>query len=227
MPAPLADDAPQTAEVPQTAETPLPQQEEVEEEHDVLSEELGDTSRQSWREEEQRHRLHRPTAEDRRPYVNRDAQSRTPLIVGWMVVFILLAAVLAAAWFFRQQVVAAVPEIGRLYEFLGVELEGRPGDGLIVGQVSHAEEMEEGDPLLAVSGTVVNPTKVTLPIPVLTARVLASDGQEVTTWRFRAGILSLPPDGSHDFVTRRPYPNHKGPITVEVEMVRPGAQRPE
>ncbi|MEO1191272.1 MAG: DUF3426 domain-containing protein [Pseudomonadota bacterium] len=142
--------------------------------------------------------------------------STAPLVVGWILVIGLLAAAIAGGWYFRDSIVAAIPEASRLYALVGIDVQPDKAQSLEIEDLAWREETLEGEPTLVVSGVLRNVTGSTRPIPTLIARVLGPDGVEITQWRFRVGVLSLPPAGTRSFETRRPYPNRRGALTVEV-----------
>ncbi len=201
-------------------------------ERDLLSEQLGDTEasrKAAIRAAQQDLQPKRPL--ESQPNRNQTSErlnleppktSRTaPLIVGWIFFLVVVGAVLAGGWYFRGAIVAAVPEVGRFYALLGIEVVPDRAKGLELQGLAFREEAIEGDPTLIVTGRLENTSNSTLPVPMLLARVSDPSGGEILQWRFRIDALSLPPGGSEAFEARHPYPNHSGPIEVEVSLQRP------
>ncbi len=195
----------------------------------ILSQQLGDTdvsrrARVEAKQESDRRRGGRQegAGSSGRLDLNPTKPSSTgPLVVGWLLVLTLLGGFLAGAWFFRDQIVAAIPEIARLYEALGIEAEGGRNDGLEVQGVAFREATLAGEPTLVVTGAIFNSSTSTRPVPTVVAIVTDAEGKTLTEWRFRVAVLSLPPGGSEPFEARHPYPNHSGPISVTIELQPP------
>ncbi|GAB5467800.1 MAG: hypothetical protein Kilf2KO_08300 [Rhodospirillales bacterium] len=198
---------------------PLPEQPDLAQ-RDLLSEQLGDS--ESDRGTAAQRRLQaEPRRSDRLDLTPPQSSSVAPLIVGWVLVIAMLSATIAGAWYFRYSIVAAIPEASRLYALVGLDVPPDLANGLRVREIAFREESIEGSPTLVVTGALHNLSGSTRPIPTLIAMVLGQDGNEITQWRFRTGVLSLPPGGKRVFETRHPYPNHRGDITVEVAIQVP------
>ncbi len=195
---------------------------------DLLSARLGDTEdlrRTRLREDQESERLRKEERQHgQHQRLNLDPKkpsSTAPLVVGWLLLVVILAAVLAGGWFFRDQVVAAIPEAARIYAALGIEAEAGRADGLEVQDLSFREETISGEPTLVVTGAIFNTSTSTRPVPTVVAVAVDSAGKPLAEWRFRVAVLSLPPGGSQPFEARHPYPNHKGPIEVTVQLQEP------
>ena len=90
-----------------------------------------------------------------------------------------------------------------LYEVLGLPVET---EGIALTDVAYQHEVEDGQPVLSVTGKIVNVSDRELPVPVI--RVMLSDeGQrEIYHWMFDAGVPTLQPGAESPFVTRLSSP---------------------
>ena len=123
--------------------------------------------------------------------------------VGWAALIFLAVTIGWAAVQYRQTIVELWPGFAPLYEVAGLPVEP---DGIALTDVSYKHEVEDGQPVLAISGKVVNVSSRELPVPVI--RVILSDEgkHEIYHWMFEAGVPSLRPGAERPFVTRLSSP---------------------
>lgn len=133
---------------------------------------------------------------------------------------VLLAAglVVTGVFVFRQAIVAAAPDLAGLYAALGAPVNLR---GLVFGRIETTREVDNGQPVLVVEGSISNVTPQMRQVPALRFALRGVDTQELYAWsidprstsidsgdtiRFRTR-LAAPPDQATDvqvrFVERR------------------------
>lgn len=123
--------------------------------------------------------------------------------VAWAALIFLAITIGWAAVQYRQTIVELWPGVSPLYDVLGLPVET---EGIALQDVAYQHEVEDGQPVLAVMGKIVNISDRELPVPVI--RVMLSDeGQhEIYHWMFDAGVPSLKPGAESPFVTRLSSP---------------------
>jgi hypothetical protein len=123
--------------------------------------------------------------------------------VGWAALIFLAVTIGWAAVQYRQTITELWPGLAPLYEVAGLPVE--PG-GIALTDVAYKHEVEDGQPVLAISGKVVNVSNRELPVPVIRV-VLSDEGKhEIYHWMFEAGVPSLRPGAESPFVTRLSSP---------------------
>lgn len=150
------------------------------------------------------------------PVAARLATYVTPLVGP--AVFLAACLVVTGTWVFRQTIVAAAPDLAGLYSALGAPVNLR---GLVFGRIETLREIDNGQPVLVVEGSISNATKQMREVPALRFALRGPDTQEVYAWsidpksttiesgdtiRFRTR-LAAPPDQATEvqvrFVERR------------------------
>ena len=134
------------------------------------------------------------------------------------LVFATACLVLAAMVVFRTAIVAAAPGLAGFYATIGLEVNLR---GLTFGQIETLREIDNGQPVLVVEGSLANTTGESREVPALRFALRDADAQELYAWsvdprattiaagdrlRFRTRLVA-PPDRAADlqvrFVERR------------------------
>lgn len=129
------------------------------------------------------------------------------------VAILALATVVVALLGWRTQVVRIVPQSARLYAAIGLPVNLR---GLAFEEVKTTDEMQDGVPVLVITGTIVSVSKGTVDVPRLRFAVRNAGGIEIYAWTalpsqpflspgerlpFRSRLAS-PPASAHDVVVR-------------------------
>lgn len=157
----------------------------------------------------------------RLPKIGREALRNAALRLAPFVgpaVFLAACLVVASTWVFRQAIVAKAPDLAGLYSALGAPINLR---GLVFGRIETMREIDNGQPVLVVEGSISNVTKQMREVPALRFALRGSDTQELYAWsidprsttiesgdtiRFRTR-LAAPPDQATEvqvrFVERR------------------------
>lgn len=110
--------------------------------------------------------------------------------IAWGAGFLIFAAFAGSAVLFRNQVADAWPRAATIYRMAGLDVNRF---GVTLADVTAKRSFDGTTPVLTVTGTATNPTKVAKPAPML--RVLLKDekGKEVQAWTDSIGVLSLAP----------------------------------
>jgi len=128
---------------------------------------------------------------------------RILLTTGWAGLAAIVLVIGFAATNYRQQIVAAWPQTASLYAGVGAEVNA---SGFRFENVKYHQRAENGEPVLAVSGTLLNVTTHDLPVPQI--RVSLSDGEmrELYHWTFAPDVTTLGPGKATNFTTRLTSP---------------------
>ena len=123
--------------------------------------------------------------------------------IAWAALILLSVTIGWAAVQYRQTIVELWPGVALLYEVVGLPVDA---EGIALIDVAYQHEVEDGQPVLSVTGKVVNVSDRELPVPVI--RVMLSDEaqHEIYHWMFDAGVQSLKPGAESPFVTRLSSP---------------------
>ncbi len=114
---------------------------------------------------------------------------------------------------FRDYVVRFAPGSARLFALAGLEVNLR---GLEFREIVYAREFEDGIPVLAVRGEIVNVTEEPVLLPPIRFSLRDSRSQEVYYWTGSAGPDFLAPSGVVPFESRLASP----PAGAEEVLVR-------
>ncbi|MDE1938734.1 MAG: zinc-ribbon domain-containing protein [Alphaproteobacteria bacterium] len=128
---------------------------------------------------------------------------RVLLGAGWVV---LAAIVILIGWMaaiYRQQIVGAWPQSASLYSTLGLKTDA---SGFKFDNVKYRMQTEDGQPVLSVSGALVNVSDRALSVPQVRVALTDDDGHELYHWTFAPSVLTLSPGQSTRFVTRLSSP---------------------
>jgi predicted Zn finger-like uncharacterized protein len=122
---------------------------------------------------------------------------------GWAVLIALIAAIGWASVQYRQTIASLWPQSASLYAAVGLPVNVR---GIQLTNISYQQEYQDGQPVLSVTGKVVNISNRELPVPEIRVVLLDDAKHELYHWNFDAGIPTLKPGGESSFVTRLSSP---------------------
>ena len=126
------------------------------------------------------------------------------LWLGWVALLIFVATVTGGFVMGRDSILAAVPEMERLYDLVGL---GVPLDQVLaLEKVTSARRLVAGDRVLIITGLVVNISDRPRKLPKLRASVTDAEGQELTYWLFSPSGETLLPGESAPFKTSTSNP---------------------
>jgi hypothetical protein len=126
---------------------------------------------------------------------------------------VLLAAIGWAAVVFRDSVATWLPQTISLYTAAGLSVNPR---GIDIADIAYQRRMEDGQVVLAVSGTIINRSAHELGVPLVRVTLFDADRHELYHWTFVPSVstlkpgqatrirtrLSSPPAGTHDLEVR-------------------------
>jgi predicted Zn finger-like uncharacterized protein len=148
------------------------------------------------------HRIFAPTPAAKEPRA--PVGPMVAVAVGWaaLMAVVLLIAILAVRY--RQTVATIWPQSAGVYSSLGLTVNT---SGIDFRAVDYRRESEDGQVVLAVTGTIVNAGSRPLPVPQV-VRVTLSDASnhELYHWTFKPSATVLSPGQSVPFVTRLSSP---------------------
>ncbi|ABS63215.1 MJ0042 family finger-like protein [Parvibaculum lavamentivorans DS-1] len=130
-------------------------------------------------------------------------RGKTLTAAGWVVLALFVGATLGAGYFYRMEIAAAWPATTKVYAALGEPINLR---GLEFRNVSYERQTEEGLPVLAVRGEVVNVSGERVALPRLRVALLDEKQQELYHWTFAIAETQLPPNEAAPFITRLSSP---------------------
>jgi hypothetical protein len=113
----------------------------------------------------------------------------------------------AAGLLYRAEVVRAVPSLAGLYDLAGMPVNVR---GLSIADVRSVEEIEDGVPILVVTGTIANLMDVPNEVPRLRLAITGAGGQELYVWTAATKASRLEPGESSEFKARLAAPPADG-----------------
>jgi predicted Zn finger-like uncharacterized protein len=132
---------------------------------------------------------------------------RWPSIQPKLALALLGLAALALLFTQRVEVVRLAPSLSSLYGALGLGVNIR---GLDLREVRSTEQLEEGSPLLLVTGAIANVTKTAVAVPRLRLAVMADDDRELYAWTTVAARGELGPGEIAQFRARLASPPAEG-----------------
>jgi len=145
--------------------------------------------------------------------VRASSLGRVALATGWLLLAVLLAAIGWAAVVFRDSVATWLPQTISLYTAAGLSVNPR---GIDIADIAYQRRMEDGQVVLAVSGTIINRSAHELGVPLVRVTLFDADRHELYHWTFVPSVstlkpgqatrirtrLSSPPAGTHDLEVR-------------------------
>jgi predicted Zn finger-like uncharacterized protein len=163
-------------------------------------------------------------AEERVP--GREVRMRSPgamfaQTVGWLALILLIGTIGWGTIKYRETIASLWPQSASLYSVLGLPVNVR---GIKLTNVAYKQEYEDGQPVLSVTGMVVNVSKSDQAIPEIRVVLLDDAKHELYHWTFDAGIQTLKPGGESPFMTRLSSPPAEA-RNLNVRFVEKGETR--
>ncbi len=121
------------------------------------------------------------------------------LAAGWIALLVFVAIVAGAFIFGRQQIIAAYPQMDRLYKLVGFT--DPPGAGLSLEKVASDRRTVSGARVLFITGQVINVSDRVRKLPRLRASLTDVKGKELLFWLFSSTGEELQPGESAAFET--------------------------
>ncbi len=139
------------------------------------------------------------------------------------LIFFTAVLVLLSLFVFRSAVVAAAPSLSGLYAAVGIEVNLR---GLTFGQIETLREIDNGQPVLVVEGSLANPTKQARDVPALRFALRDGDNQELYAWSIDPKATSIAAGDTLRFRTRLVAPPDRA-ADLQIRFVERRNQRAE
>jgi hypothetical protein len=108
-----------------------------------------------------------------------------------------------AAVAYRHEIAQVWPQSATLYALINMPVNTR---GLAFAELMHAKVAEPEGEVLQISGRVVNVADRELPVPEIYVSLRDVEERELYGWTFTAGVVTLAPGQSREFMTRLPNP---------------------
>lgn len=158
-----------------------------------------------------------------RRYLNDVASMRRGRVfgaVGWVLLTLFVAGTIYGAVEYRREIAAFWPSTIRLYEAAGTPINLV---GFELAHVSYERQDENGLPVLAVKGEVLNISGETRRVPRLRVGLRDEKQQELYHWTFALTENELKADGKASFTTRLSSPPPAA-RDLEVRFVEPSEE---
>ena len=135
---------------------------------------------------------------------------------GWTVLALFVGGTLMGGYQWRADIASFWPATTHVYAAVGAPVNLR---GLEFRNVGYEKQEEQGLPVLAVSGEVVNVSGAAVSLPRLRVGLRHGDQNELYHWTFALSQSELPADEATTFVTRLSSPPVEA-RDIEVRFVR-------
>lgn len=158
-----------------------------------------------------------------RHFVNSAASSRRGRVlaaIGWVLLIAFVFSTLFGAWHFRNEIADLWPATTKVYTAIDEPMNLR---GLEFRQVAYERQTENGLPVLAVKGQVVNVSGERRVPPRLRVGLLDGEQHELYHWTFALAEKSLDPKQVASFTTRLSSPP-PGARDIELRFVLKGEE---
>jgi hypothetical protein len=155
----------------------------------------------------------------RAPVIARaSAASHAAAIAGWTVLVLLILVIGWSAVHYRRDVATYWPQSASLYSALGLEVNVR---GIAFDEVTYHRGLEDGAPVLTVTGQLVNISSRELPVPQIRIALTDKDKRELFAWTYVPNVMTLRPGQVVPFRTRLASPPD-GARHLELRFVKAG-----
>jgi hypothetical protein len=124
-------------------------------------------------------------------------------VAGWIGLFAVLGLIVWGAIRYRDAIADVWPQTLSLYASLGLPANAR---GPAFESVSYRREIQAGQPVLIVNGTLVNAGARETAVPQIQVVLTDSRQRSVDRWVFSPPQLRLKPAAHMTFTTRRVNP---------------------
>jgi predicted Zn finger-like uncharacterized protein len=135
--------------------------------------------------------------------VRRRAGGLAVQVISWAALVFLAVFVGWATVQFRQPIVDMWPQTASLYNAVGLPVIVR---GITLSNIAYQQQVEDGQPVLSVTGKVINASDRELPVPIIRVVLTDDSKHEVYHWTFDVGVSTLKPGAESSFVTRLSSP---------------------
>jgi predicted Zn finger-like uncharacterized protein len=144
-----------------------------------------------------------PTVSEKKPRAPSRLPRQIGMTAGWLA---LVAVILVIGWSavsYRQQIATVWPQASSVYAALGMHVNTR---GLDFVDVAYHHETEDGQPVLAISGKLVNVSQHDVPVPAIEVSLSDDSKHVLYHWNFNSSVATLRPGQTVAFLTRLSSP---------------------
>ena len=137
---------------------------------------------------------------------------------AWVLLFVLIFALGWSAVHYRKGIATAWPQSASIYAKSGLDV-GAQGIAFI--DVGYKRLSDNGQPVLAVNGKLINVSREELPVPAIRLAITDKAKRELYHWKYAPEIATLRPGQSSAFATRLVSPP-VGARHLELRFARTG-----
>lgn len=130
-------------------------------------------------------------------------RGRVLIAAGWALLALFVAGTIGGGYAYRYEIAAWWPATTKVYAAAGEEINLR---GLEFRNVAYERQTEEGLPVLAITGEVVNITGKPVTLPRLRVGLRDENQNELYHWTFALEETALPANEAASFITRLSSP---------------------
>jgi predicted Zn finger-like uncharacterized protein len=141
--------------------------------------------------------------------------------VAWLALILLIGAIGWGTIQYRETIASLWPQSASLYATLGLPVNVR---GITLTNIAYKQEYEDGQPVLSVTGKVINVSKRDQAVPEIRVVLFDDAKHELYHWTFDAGIPTLKPGSESAFMTRLSSPPAEA-RNLNVRFVESGEPR--
>jgi predicted Zn finger-like uncharacterized protein len=143
---------------------------------------------------------------------------RAAVAGGWLLLVVLILVIGWAAIAMRDSIATWLPQTSSIYNAAGLPVNPR---GMDFSEVTYERQIEDGQIVLAVTGSIVNRSSHELPVPGVRVGLFDADKHELYHWTFTPTLATLKPGQACNFRTRLSSPP-AGIHDMEVRFARAG-----
>jgi hypothetical protein len=146
------------------------------------------------------------------------ALGRGAVVGGWVLLVALVLVIGWAAVSFRDSIATWVPQTSSFYSVAGLPVSPA---GIDFSDVAYQSQTEDGQPVLAVTGKIINRSNHELNVPLVRVALFDRDRHELYHWTFVPGVSTLEPGQYAKFRTRLSSPPG-GTHSLEIRFAQAG-----
>lgn len=124
---------------------------------------------------------------------------RLGLVAGWAALAVMIFLIGWTTYRFRQQIATLWPQSSAIFASFGVAVNAH---GIAIDDWSYRRETENGQPVMIVTGRLVNTSSHELTVPPVRVALTDGDQRELYHWTFHPPQRTLKPGQSLGFTTR-------------------------
>jgi predicted Zn finger-like uncharacterized protein len=133
----------------------------------------------------------------------RSLADRLGILAGWLALGAMVFLIGWTGFRFREEIATLWPQSSSLFATFGVAVNAR---GIAIDDWSYHRELENGQPVMVVTGKLVNRSAHELTVPPVQVTLTDDDERELYHWTFKPPQPTLSPGQSLGFSSRLPNP---------------------